>query len=747
MERSSRALASAAAAIVVLVLLAAARRAGAEEPTPPAAASAEPQGEPAQAAPTATAPSPEPRDAPAGPGAAVPEHDAAGEEIVVTATRRPQRIRDVPAAVTLVQRDEIERSPTKTADELLRVDPSFNLFRRSSSVGADPSSQGVKLRNVGGTATSRALVLVDGIPENDAFGGWVAWRAIPRLALSRIEVVPGGGSALYGNYALGGVIQAFSRRVAPREGELSAEYGSFGTATVAGHATDVWGPVGAALDGELLRSDGYDVAAPCPALSTAEQCRGPVDRAAASEHATIRGRVEVEASPHLSFDLLGGYFWEDLNAGTRFTTASMRRAELAAGAHYLADEVGAVDLTLFGHTGEFFQERARVTLVPPVTGIRASEVPAGHQNVPTDDLGASLVWQTRSLELAGTHAVMLGADARWVRGTSYERSFPPAPDASSTIERDAGGRQQLYGVFAQDVWEVTRAFGGSLALRYDRWENLAGSLVQTRYDGGVVPQDFPDRSGDVLSPKLGLHGRIAKWLSVRAAAYRSFRGPTLDELYRCFQVGTVLTCGSPNLTPEKLRGAEAGVDLGVPRGPSLRLTGFWNELDDPIVNATIDATTRQKQNLGKARIVGLESEAAWSFARRWSVNAAYTLAATRVLEAPPPAAGQSLVGNQLAQAPKHLATASLSFDDPRLLAASAALRYLGDQYEDDQNTRPLGDALLVDLFAAWHATRNLDLFLAVENLLDKTYVVGRSGLDTIGQPRFVHGGIRIQGGG
>ena len=112
-----------------------------------------------------------------------------------------------------------------------------------------------------------------------------------------------------------------------------------------------------------------------------------------------------------------------------------------------------------------------------------------------------------------------------------------------------------------------------------------------------------------------------------------------------------------------------------------------------------------------------------------------------------PAGQQSLVGNQLAQAPKHLATAALSFDDPRLLAASAQLRYLGDQYEDDQNQRPLGDALLVDLFAAWHATRRLDVFLAVENLLDKTYYVGRAGLDTIGQPRFVHGGIRIQGGG
>jgi outer membrane receptor protein involved in Fe transport len=659
---------------------------------------------------------------------------------LVDALRRMSRAEGKTAAVTVVRRLEVERSPTKTADELLRIDPSFGLFRRSSSIAADPSSQGVKLRNVGASGISRALVLVDGVPANDPFGGWVAWRAIPRIGLERIEVVPGGGSALYGNYALGGVIQAFSRAIQPRDAELVAEYGAFNTGQLSARASDVIGPVGVALDGELLDSDGYVIAAPCPALAAGESCRGPIDRATATTHATVRGRVEAQATPHLTFDLRGGYFWEDLNGGTEFTTAMIRRFELAGGAHYASDAAGAIDLTLFGHTGEFAQDRARVAAG------RVSEERSAHQDVPTDDLGAGLTWRTRPLQLAGTHTVTLGTDARWIRGKTLEALFPPppTPPANPTIQRDADGQQRLYGVFVQELYEITRAVGASLALRYDRWENLSASRVETAFNGTVTRTEFADRSGDELSPKLGLHARLAEWASLRAAAYRSFRAPTLDELYRPFQAGTVRTDSNENLTPERMRGAEAGVDLGAPRGPGLRLTGFWNELQDPIVNVTTGTNTRQRQNLGTARIQGLEAEGVWRFARRWSVDVAYTLAATEVTDAP----GQpQLVGKQLPQAPKHVATFSLAYDDPRLVTANAQLRYLGQQYENDINTQPLGEALLVDLFAAWHATRRFDVFLAVENLLDKTYYVGRAGLDTVGQPRFVHGGLRLQTGG
>jgi len=382
------------------------------------------------------------------------------EEITVTATRSARTVGSVPMAVTILQSDEIERSPSKTLDELLRTTPSFTLFRRSSSVAADPSSQGVKLRNVGASGISRALVLVDGIPANDPFGGWVAWRAVPRLGLQRIEIVPGGDSALYGNYAMGGVIQAFSRPIEPNEFDLRAEYGTSNTTQLAGRAAGRRGSVGGALEGEYFESNGYPV--------VADYARGAIDGDTPSRHVTLNGRLEIRPNSRLGINLKGSYFDEDLNAGTQYTTAAMKRVEFSGSAHYTTDGEGVLDLALFGHDGEFKQDRARVG-----PGRNTEELSA-QQDVPTNDLGVSVLWS--SPPLRGTHSIAVGTDARSIDGTTREQLYPtPASlPGNPTVQRNAGGDQRLLGVFVQDLYDYSDSVSASLALRYDRWRNLSG---------------------------------------------------------------------------------------------------------------------------------------------------------------------------------------------------------------------------------------------------------------------------------
>src|ERR671929_131193 len=99
-----------------------------------------------------------------------------------------------------------------TLDDALRQVPGFTLFRRTGSRVANPTSQGVSLRGVGASGASRALVLADGIPLNDPFGGWVYWGRVPRASVERIEVLRGGASSLYGSSALGGVVNLITRR-------------------------------------------------------------------------------------------------------------------------------------------------------------------------------------------------------------------------------------------------------------------------------------------------------------------------------------------------------------------------------------------------------------------------------------------------------------------------------------------------------------------------------------------------------
>jgi outer membrane receptor protein involved in Fe transport len=651
------------------------------------------------------------------------------ERIVVTATRVPMTLGDVPSVITVFDREEIERSPTKTLDELLRGAPSFGLFRRSSSVAADPSSQGVRLRNVAASGISRALVLVDGIPANDSFGGWVAWRSIPRIGIESVEVAPGGGSAIYGNYALGGVIQTLSRPIEGNSVDLDLQYGSFDTTMVAARVAGRRdGLGGGSLEGEYFDSDGYPV--------VAEDSRGSIDGDTPSRHSTVRGRLEFDPAEAWHVQLAAGWFDESLQAGTQYTTADMERAEYSARATYASPAAGTFGFTIYGHDGEFRQDRARVA--PD----RNSETQSAHQDVPSEDAGASILWNAPQLQWFGAHEITLGSDLRAIEGTTREDLFPTAASlpGNPTVARDAGGRQRLAGVFVEDAYRHSDTLGAVLAVRYDHWQNTDGWRDETAYDGTVLPTRFEDRSGDEVSPKLGVHWKLRDGVSARASAYRSFRAPTLDELYRPFQVGTIRTDSNPDLVPETLTGAEAGIDLGGDEGKLLRFTLFRNDLHDPIVNVSTGSNTRQRQNLGVARIEGFELESAWAFAPGWQADLAATLADTEVTSAP----GQpQLVGNELPQAPRLQGRIALTYDHASLWNASLAVRYVGEQFENDLNTLPMGDAWLTDVAASWQATPRIEAYVAVENLFDETYLVGRAGVDTVGQPRFIHGGFRV----
>nr|WP_228531147.1 MULTISPECIES: TonB-dependent receptor [Myxococcaceae] len=652
----------------------------------------------------------------------------------VTATRLPRPARDVPGTVTVLPREELERSPTLTTDALLRTLPSVATFRRNSSLVSDPSAQGLNLRGVGPSGVSRSLVLLDGVPVNDPFGGWVYWRALPRLGLQRIEVAPGGGSALYGSSAMGGVVQLVSRPLTEStlDGELSV--GRFGTGFLAARATGRLGKVGLGVETEGLTSQGYPVVAPSQ--------RGAVDSDAGGTHTTLNAQLEAPASQALTLNARAGFFQERQDGGTQYTNARVRVGTWGGGAKLDTGGAGQLALQLFGHVQRFEQERAR--LAPG----RASESLSAEQRVPTDDEGVSLVWTAPAAQLGGTHEVAAGLDLRRIAGHSEETLLPPGSAPDATVARDAGGTQLFGGVFLQDLYAPTERVQLSAALRVDSWRNLQGERTLTTRAGDSAHTAFEDRGESQLSPRVGVLVHVAEPLRLRASAYRAFRAPTLNELYRPFQVGTVLTAANDALRAERLVGAEAGAELQPLALLTLRATGFWNRLEDPITNVTLaeplpDGSTRQRQNLGAARVQGVELGAEARFLRVWTALAAYTFVDSRVLEAP---GNEALVGKELPQDPRHRATLQLAFDDPRLVTATAQLRVTGPQFEDDLNESGMGGVALVDLSLGRRLYRGLELFGAVENLFDREYLVGRAGVDTVGAPRMFRLGLRWRSG-
>jgi len=670
------------------------------------------------------------------------------EPVVVSASRLEQRLRDVPTNVTVLTREQIERSAARTVDDLLRQVPGFSLFRRSSSLVTHPTAQGVSLRGIGPSGVSRTLVLLDGVPFNDPFGGWVYWSKLPLESIDRIEVVRGGGSVAYGNYALGGVINIVTRRPEARAGQTKLDLGTRNTVEWDGLASHIAGPWGLAVEGNVFTTDGYKIV-------RADQ-RGAIDIAADSSHQTFNGRLEYQPSSSRSLFLAGSFFNEQRGNGTPLQKNATEAGYVATGGRLKTADGSEWQLTLFSHLQTF---NSTFSSAAPD---RNSETPALDQfDVPSTALGAGLQW-TKQAHPA--HLLTAGTDLRWIDGETNEDFTFNAALRDFTRRRKAGGEQFLAGVFVQDIitpaprWQVT--IGG----RLDVWRNFDASRLERNKQTGAVTRDdrFDDRTRFAFSPRVAVVHHATEQVSFRGAFYGAFRAPTINELYRPFRVRNDITEANAGLDDERLIGGEIGIDYALLRGLQGRVTAFWNEVSDPIANVTIGTgpgtiqpcgfvpaggVCRQRQNLDRTRVRGFEVELEYRPAPAWAFSGSYLYNDTDVLSAPNQPA---LEGRRIAQVPQHQVTLRLAYSNPALVNVSVQGRYVGSQFEDDLNTLKLGDFFVVDLTLS----RSMpiprlsasELFLSVENLFDTTYEVGKTtdGIVTIGAPVLVHGGIRIR---
>lgn len=591
-------------------------------------------------------------------------------------------------------------------DRALRADPAFSLFRRSDSLAANPTAQGVSLRGLGPSGASRSLVLLDGVPLNDPFGGWVQWAQLPTFALAGAEVRPGGGSAAWGNAALGGVIALTSAPPGERT-KLRATAGSFATralevatGTRAGHT---------ALQADLrwFETDGF-----FPLRATD---RGPVDQPLASTH-----RLVQLAASHRTRDVEARFtlrhFAEERNNGTLLQEN--------------ATELTSATLALRGVAGEaawqvqvYRQSQALRSFFTAVSPDRRSETPANDQfEVPADvsGLGATLGWDRGAL------AWTAGADLRAVRGETREDFLFTA--GSFTRRRFAGGRQEFAGAFIGVSAQPAPAWTIDARVRGDRWVLRDGQRREADRATGVALRDerFPQRTGSPLSGQLELTWRARPGWTWHAAAATAFRVPTLNELHRPFRVGNTNTEANPALAPESMRSLETGLAWQGARG-SVRLTAFLAEFDDAVGNVTLSSTptavSRQRLNLERSVSRGLEARAAWAPTQAWRAEwaALWTDATVRSAAVQP-----ALVGRRLAQVPRTTMTGSLTWRPTPRWEARADARWSSRQFEDDENQLPLAAAGTIDLSLAFRFTTGVTLRVAAENLTDARVATARS---------------------
>ena len=700
-------------------------------------------------------------DGPEAPVASVegtPPVDGAGEEaalhlverVVVTANRVEQDPRDVPAHLTLLDGADLAATPAQRVDEILRQTPGFSLFRRTSSAVAHPTTQGASLRGLAPSGAGRVLVLHDGFPLNDPFGGWVSWGEVAPAGLERIEVVPGGGSSLWGNYALGGVIHLVTsdptdggRRLALSLGERSETLADVG-------GSERWksrGEVALALAGRWLDSGGHPVV-------RADQ-RGAIDRPAESRHGLLEGRLDWLREGGFSSRLRLRSYRERREQGTALTDNATggRSADLVLAWLQRGDLLWELSLAM---TERDFESRFSAQATD-----RSSERPALDQ-FDVDARSGSLGIEG-SRQVGGPHRLSFGTDLRWVEGSTHEdfRNL----GAGFTRRRRAGGEQSLAGIFLQDVWSPSADWSWTLGARVDRWSQDAGLRREIDLGSAAVLRDdrFEDRETTAWNPRLAFVRRLGSRRSLRAAFYGAFRAPTLNELYRPFRVRNDITEANPELVEERLWGAEVGLDHRSAWG-SVRLTVFWSQVDDAVANVTLAAgpgvlapcgfvpsggSCRQRRNLGRIRVRGVESDLRLRVTNAWSFETALLWSDGEVVEAPQ---APALLGRPLAQVPELQVSSRAIYrraEGGRLggLGFWIQGRYLDRQNEDDLGSRRLDSAMVFDLGCEVPLNRRWRLELGGENLFDDEIETGRSatGLVSIGAPRRWHVGIRWAG--
>jgi vitamin B12 transporter len=638
--------------------------------------------------------------------------------------------------VVVIDRDRLDLSPSSRLEDVLRDVPGFQLFRRSDARSANPTSQGATLRALGGNASSRALLVLDGVPQTDPFGGWVNWPAFDPRRLGRVRVVRGGGSGTAGPGALAGTIELESAGPGDMEGlAASLAAGSRdGIDAFAGLAQ----PLG---QGHVVATASY--AAGDGFIPIVPEQRGPADRPARYEQASasLRAVAPVSATAELQASFLA--FHDARERGTAFSDivtdgldASLR---LVGRGRWAWSALGYV------------QSRSFYNSFASVNADRSSAIRVSEQyEVPSTGLGARIEVRPP----LGPFALRIGADLRATSGETRERFQFVA--GTGTRGRRAGGRTRTLGGFAEASWE-----SGPLVItagaRIDRWWIADGRLREEVLATGALFTDrrFADREGWQPTARGGVAWRVGR-VTVRGAAYLGWRLPTLNELYRPFRAGVDATAANELLEPERLRGGELGLEWRPSPEARIAVTAFANSLKDAIANVTLGAgpgsfpgvgfvaaggSYRRRQNLEAVESCGVEVDGELRLGR-WTLSGGYSFADAKVRGS---GAAAPLDGLRPAQTPRHNASLSLGWSGPNGGRASASLRYVGAQYEDDLNRQLLPDALTIDAAVLWPVARGLALEARAENIADERVVaaISSDGLVERATPRTLWLGLRV----
>lgn len=624
--------------------------------------------------------------------------------------------------VQVIDRERLVATGSGRIEDALSNVAGFQQFRRSDSRSSNPSAQGATLRALGGNASSRTLVLLDGVPMADPFFGYIPYSALAPERLASVRVTRGGGSGGFGSGAVAGTIDmesadattlgfASGSALVNDRGETEA------SATLAPRVGEGF----AVLTGRWDRGKGF--------YTTPKDQRIPLTSRARYESWSVGARLVQPVGDDVELQARALVF--DDNRTLRFKGADNSMKGQDVSLRLVGRGAWQFDVLAYGQWRDFSNIVFRSS-DPIVKSVDQHDTPAS-------GLGGKIEIRP---PVGESHVLRLGTDFRRSHGRMEETGYSTA--GAVTRETRAGGTNSDLGFFLEDDWTL-----GPVVLtagaRLDRYSIRSGYFLQTNSTSDA-DISYDNRSDWEPTFRGGVVANVAQGLQIRGAAYSGIRLPTLNELYRPFRVGPLNTLANENLGVEKLRGFEGGIDYTPVKGVRLSITGFDNKLKNAIANVTLAQNLRQRQNVDSVRAKGIELGAGITLGQvSFDGSLAYTDSKVNS-SAAPVLIGDELVtldGKRPAQTPKWAMSGSFSWRPREGTLFSTTLRHVGKQYEDDLQTDVLKSATTLDAYAQTRLVDRFSLVLRGENLFDAKIVTrNQGGSIDLGTPRTLWVGIR-----
>jgi len=635
-------------------------------------------------------------------------------EVVVTATKTERVIEDVPASVTLIKKEDIEKTTARYVDDVLRNEAGIDVDRGKGGLSS-PSTH-VRMR---GFSHSRAVVVMrDGVPVNRAICGGVKWDEVPVDIVEKIEVVRGAGSSLYGSGAMGGVINIFTKE--PEEKfKVSLEEG-YGTYNTWESNTSVSGPLGEklgyVLDYNHLETDGF-----IPYCGTdAVFKKASIDNYREADNVFAKLVYGIDDASSLS--LTHSYWDDEVSMGREYNHKDFKRNrtilgykskgetfDITANVFYLDEEfVDYLDHKAYFQCGKLAQVRHR----------------------PGKDTGFNL---SLSFPLTESQVFTTGLDYRWAKMKDLlDGKFKKGTNFKDGYEL-AEGKQHRASIFVEDEINFDKLIF-NLSARADWYKSYDG--YHYKKVAGIVEEDEEYSSKDdwEFNPKIGAVYHLSEATTLRGSIGRAFQMPYLYSLYATTECPPGKeNVGNPDLDPEYTMAYELGIDQKIGENATIRLTGFYNDIDDYMETPYWKTTSGKKQykwsNIDEVVTAGVELEGEYKLTPEISLFANYTYLETKInkFNDPPGASQGSLYtssaykGNELPDQARHKVNWGLTYSNPKILTVSLKCRYVGSRFDDLENTKKLESYLTADLLLSRKITDFMELSLEINDLFDESW--------------------------